>query len=59
VERADLVSDILPGLGEPVKQEDDCWLSTTSPILSSVGEEEWDSREKREGELERSWSLAE
>lgn len=33
--------------------------STTSPILSSTGEEEWDSREKREGELERSWSLAE
>lgn len=34
-------------------------MSTTSPILSSVVEEECDSREKREGELERSWSLAE
>lgn len=51
--------DSLSGLGDPVKQDVDTLLSTTSPILSSVGEEEWDSREKREGELERSWSLAE
>lgn len=49
----------LSGLGDPGKQEVDSLLSTTSPILSSVGEEEWDSREKREGEFERSWSLAE
>lgn len=42
-----------------MEQEVDSLLSTTSPILSSVEEEEWDSREKREGELERSWSLAE
>lgn len=34
-------------------------LSATSPILSSVGDEEWDSTENREGELDRSWSLAE
>lgn len=47
--------DRFSGLGDPVKQE----VSTTSPIISSVGEDEWDSREKREGELERSWSLAE
>jgi hypothetical protein len=34
--------------------------STASPMRSSVGEEEeWGSREKREGELERSCSLAE
>lgn len=51
--------DSFSGLGDPVKHEADSLLSTTSPILSSVGEEEWDSREKREGELERSWSLAE
>lgn len=51
--------DSFSDLGDPGKQEVDCLLSTTSPILSSVGEEEWDSREKREGELERSWSLAE
>lgn len=42
-----------------MKQENDKLVSATSPILSRVGEEEWDSREKREGELERSWSLAE
>lgn len=49
----------LSGLGDPLKQEVDSLLSTTSPILSRVGEEEWDSREKRDGELDRSWSLAE
>ena len=57
--RANLHPDSLSGLGDPVKQAVDSWLSTTSPIISRVGEEEWDSREKREGELERSWSLAE
>lgn len=57
--RTDLPPDSLSGLGDPAKQEVDSLLSTTSPILSRVGEEEWDSREKREGELERSWSLAE
>lgn len=51
--------EALSGLGDPVQQEADSLVSTTSPILSSVVEEEWDSREKREGELERSWSLAE
>lgn len=42
-----------------MEQEGESLLSTTSPIFSSVGEEEWDSREKREGEFDRSWSLAE
>lgn len=54
VARADLPPDTRSGLGDPLKQEVDSLQSTTSPILSSVGEEEWDSREKREGELERS-----
>lgn len=57
--RVDLAPSIFSDLGEPVKQDVDRTVSTTSPILSNVGEEEWDSREKREGELERSWSLAE
>lgn len=56
---ADLPPDTLSVLGDPGKQEADRLVSATSPILSSVGEDEWDSREKREGELERSWSLAE
>lgn len=51
--------DNLSVLGEAMKQEVDSLVSATSPILSRVDEEEWDSREKREGELERSWSLAE
>lgn len=54
-----MTPDNFSDLGDPVKQEVDSLVSTTSPILSSVGEEECDSREKREGELERSWSLAE
>lgn len=56
---ADLPSDSLSSLGEVVKYVGDSWVSATSPILSSVWDEEWDSTEKREGELERSWSLAE
>lgn len=47
------------GFAEPLKQEVETLSSTASPILSRVGEEEWDSREKREGELERRWSLVE
>ncbi|TNN49087.1 hypothetical protein EYF80_040692 [Liparis tanakae] len=44
---ADLAADALSGLA-----------SATSPMRSSVGDEECDSREKREGEWERSCSLA-
>lgn len=52
-------ANLLPdSFGEEVKQVVDSVVSTTSPIFSSVGEEEWDSREKREGELEWSWSFA-
>lgn len=58
VSKADFPLDIFSALGEPVKHGAVGWISTTSPILSRVGDE-WDSREKREGELERSWSLAE
>lgn len=56
--RMDFPPDIFSGLGVAVKHKSVSWLSTTSPILSSVGEE-WDSSENLEGELERSWSLAE